>query len=241
MNTMSRKQREIQQRTEQIREVARELLVSGGYHGLSMEAIAERLEYSKGTVYNHFKCKEEIIISLAIETMDRRTDMFRRAAMFRGVSRERLAAIGVASELFMQLFPTHFAVDQILRSASVWHKTSESSRISLQGCESRCIEIVAGIIRDGLARDELRLKDAMTAEDVVFGLWSMTQGANLVVNSSPALLEYGISEPYWVIRQNINLMLDGLAWKPLSSEHDYEVVRERIQQDLFADELQRLG
>src|ERR1700739_1645583 len=100
-----RKQREVQGREGRILEVARAMIVEDGYHGLSMERIAEALEYSKGTIYQHFSCKEEILMALVNQSMDRRLDLFRRAAAFRGGSRERITAIGAACELFFQLYP----------------------------------------------------------------------------------------------------------------------------------------
>src|SRR5690242_3515432 len=105
--TLTRKQREIQGREQRILDVARSMIVDDGYHGLSMDRIAEALEYSKGTIYQHFSCKEEILMALVNQTMERRLNMFRRAAAFRGRSRERLTAIGLAAELFFQLYPDH--------------------------------------------------------------------------------------------------------------------------------------
>ena len=58
------------------------MLVESGYLGLSMDAIAGSLSYSKGTIYNHFPCKEEIIIALALQTMKKRFQLFQDAAQF---------------------------------------------------------------------------------------------------------------------------------------------------------------
>lgn len=88
MSTLTRKQREIQEREQRILAVARTALLEQGYLGLSMDAIAAHLEYSKGTIYNHFPCKEEIIIALALETNDKRLGMFERAAAWPGLPRE---------------------------------------------------------------------------------------------------------------------------------------------------------
>ena len=82
--TLSRKQREVQGRQERILELARSMIVRDGYHGLSMDRIAEALEYSKGTIYQHFTCKEEILMALVNQTMERRLHLFQRAAAFRG-------------------------------------------------------------------------------------------------------------------------------------------------------------
>ena len=50
-------------------------MIEHGSHGLGMDRVAELLQYSKGTIYNHFSCKEEIIIALAIQTTEKRTRM----------------------------------------------------------------------------------------------------------------------------------------------------------------------
>ena len=105
MVVLSRKQREIKERELRILEVSRPMVITQGYHGLSMDRIAETLEYSKGTIYNHFSCKEEIIIALAVETMEQRFSLFERASSFNGQPRERLTAVGIAAEYFVKLFP----------------------------------------------------------------------------------------------------------------------------------------
>src|SRR5271163_4453953 len=122
--TLTRKQREIQEREGRILELARSMIVEQGYHGLSMDRIAEALEYSKGTIYQHFSCKEEILMALVNQTMERRLDLFRRAAAFRGRSRERMTALGAAAELFFQLYPDHIHTEHTIRISSVREKTS---------------------------------------------------------------------------------------------------------------------
>ena len=65
METLSRKQREIQEREALILEVAREMLLERGYLGVTMDRIAQAIEYSKGTVYQHFSSKEDVLVALA--------------------------------------------------------------------------------------------------------------------------------------------------------------------------------
>ena len=120
MATLTRKQREILEREQRVLALARKMLLSDGYHGLSMDRIAEGLEYSKGTIYNHFSCKEEILLALMEQTAEQRRSLFARAAVFPGDSRQRITAVGVAAELFVRLYPDHFQVEQIVRSSSIW-------------------------------------------------------------------------------------------------------------------------
>lgn len=241
MTTLTRKQREIRQREERILSLARDMLLADGYHGLSMDRIAEALEYSKGTIYQHFRNKEEILLALANEAMENRLRMFRRGAAFRGRARERLSAVGMAAELFFQLFPHHFHVEQVLRLSSVQEKTSPERRKILESCEAQCMAVISGVVRDGEASGDLSLPASMTAEDVCFGLWSLTFGGYSLVASSPSLAAIGIREPLLAIRDNANRLLDGLGWQPLSGAIEFPALAARIAAEVFPAETQQLA
>ncbi len=238
--TKTRKQLEIERREAEIRDCARRRLVQEGYHGLNMDQIAATIGVSKGTVYNHFQNKEEILIALTIDTMRVRLDLFERATLFQGKSRERLMAIGVAAELFVRLYPEHFQVESIIRAASIWEKTSEKRRQAMRDCESQCVSIVGGVVRDAVAQGDLTLPEDMTPEDVVFGLWALNLGAFTIIASSQSLPDYGIKNPASALWLAIEHLLDGHQWKPLSHEHDYQTIRQRIEDEVFHDEFQRL-
>lgn len=240
METLSPKQQEIREREHRILQLSRKLVLSGGYHGLSLDSLAAELGVSRGTIYNHFKCKEDIILALLMETMDIRRGMFQRAAAWRAMPRERLAAIGVAAEMFVRLYPDHFRVEQIVKSDSIWEKTSPERRSLVKGCQMQCVGIVAGIVRDGIANGHVTLPQGMAPEDLVFGLWSMTEGAYCIVATSEAIAELGIRSPFEAIRANIHGLLDGFGWTPLSAKHDYQATAKAILKDVFVEEFKRL-
>ncbi len=240
MSTLSPKKQEIADRESRILELARRMVLGGGYHGLGLDGLATELGVSRGTIYNHFKCKEEIILALLVETMDKRREMFQRAASYREVPRIRMAAIGVAAELFVRLYPDHFQVEQIVKSDSIWDKTTQERRALVKGCQMQCVGIVAGVVRDGVAQGHLTLEEDMTPEALVFGLWSMTEGAYSIIATSDAVAELGILEPFPAIRRNIQKMLDGFGWAPLSAEIDFDATMEKVVKEVFAQESARL-
>jgi AcrR family transcriptional regulator len=231
--TLSRKQREVQGREGRILELARAMIVQDGYHGLSMDRIAEALEYSKGTIYQHFSCKEEILMALVNQTVERRLDLFGRAAAFRGRSRERILAVGAAAELFFELYPDHIQIEHTVRISSIRHKASDQRRLFLESCEARCSEVVRGVIRDGVAAGDLQLSSDFGVEDLAFGLWSITFGGYSIAATSPSLASLGIHEPLLAIRGNCIRLLDGVGWQPLSSEVDLFPLVERIKREVF--------
>ena len=129
MSTLTRKQREIAAREGLILDTAFELLIERGYLGLTMERIAAGVEYSKGTIYQHFPNKEEVVAALSIRSAEQRIEMFQRAATFQGNPRERMTGIGVADDLFVRLYPHHFQLEKILAMHSLREKTTDSLSI----------------------------------------------------------------------------------------------------------------
>jgi len=234
--TLTRKERERTEREARILELARNMLGQVGYHGLSMDRIAAKMEYSKGTIYQHFRNKEEIILALANEALETRLAMFERAATWPGNSRTRMAAIGAAAEAFVECYPMHFTVEQIVRSSSIWEKTSEERRQFMDACEGRCMQIVSGIVRDAIAHGDLELPPDRTAEDLVFGLWSLNFGAYTIIASSDTLTDNGIADPVAALRENQHRMLDGYNWKPLSGEVDYPSIMNQVKREMVDDE-----
>ena len=232
----TRKQREIQERESKILAVARDLFAKEGYHGLSMDRIAAELEYSKGTIYNHFPCKEEVLISLANSALTKRTEMFRAAASYLGNTRQRLTAVGAAAEVFVRCFPNHFAVEQLIRSSSVWDKTSEKRQSAMLDSERTCLEAVADIVRDAIVGGDLVLSDSMPPEGVVFGLWAMSSGAYAILATGDSLKDAGLGDPYLIVRKNMNTYLDGLGWLPDSTDFDYMEFFQQLQEEMMAEQ-----
>jgi AcrR family transcriptional regulator len=59
MVELTRKQREIEQRTREILRVAKPILLREGFHALTMDRVAALMQYAKGTIYNHFPHKDK--------------------------------------------------------------------------------------------------------------------------------------------------------------------------------------
>ncbi|XZE56432.1 TetR/AcrR family transcriptional regulator [Planctomycetaceae bacterium SH139] len=234
METLTPKQRELRERESRILELARPMIAGGGMAALSMEAIASELKLARGTVYNHFPNKEEIILALAIQAVEQRLAIFNEAVTMRGTPRERVAAIGIGCEIFADHFPELFRVEYIIRHDLVWEKTSPRRQSLLRSCEGRCMHTVAGVVRDAIANGDLHLKTNSQIEDIVFGLWSLVYGSLLLEMTSPSLADIGIVDSRRAIRRNCNALLDGLGWQPLYCPDAYAKWAAHVSQTLVA-------
>ena len=228
MTQISRKQREMQKRESQILAVARPILLEEGYQSLSMDRIAAQMEYAKGTIYNHFPNKEEIVMALALESLDLRRRMFEQASLVNPRSRYRMIAIGCACDTYALECQQHFAIEQMLRNSIVWDKSSHERQELIKKYEFRCMAIVAGVVRDAVASQDLVLPTGMSSEEFVFGFWALTYGTHALVQSSPSLLDIGVADPFLSIRYHAYTLMNGYQWQPLIGFEESEKFRESI-------------
>lgn len=236
MVTLTRKAREIRERELLFLEVAQRLLLERGYHGLTMDRIAEATEYSKGTVYLHFKCKEEVIIALAKRGLERRLALFERASRFPGNPRERMTAIGEASDLFTRLYAGQVRVFQIMNAEAVTQKVSEKYLTELKAIVRRTLSIILEIMHDAVGLGDLTFRDGRSPEELTFALWAITEGGYGVATGWIPLEEVGIYNPMPMVINACILLCDGYGWRPLSTESDYIALRDRLRREVFPEE-----
>lgn len=221
MVELSRKQRELEQRTNEILRVARPILISEGFQGLSMDRVASQMEYAKGTIYNHFPNKEEIVLALAVESMELRRKLFEKASGIGGTARIRMMGLGAACEFFTHHCTDDFALEQWVRNQGIWDKSTEQRQNLIRQCEGRCMELVSGIVRDALMEHALELPDGLTAEELVFGFWAINYGSQILTHTSPSLPALGINNPANAIRIHCCTLLNGFRWQPLMDYATY--------------------
>lgn len=237
MNTLTRKQREIAERHALLLDIGRRLIESEGYRNLSMDRIAEIAEYSKGTVYQHFSCKEEILIQLCTHNSIGLKSLFERARAFEGSSREKMLAIFVAHELWVALNPACNELIQTLCGSGNKEKVTAESLELHNNLEFEIVGMVGSIVEAAIAQNELPADSGLSAPELVFSLWSMCHGGLQLRSLNLPFDKMGISDPQGTTLRATDFMLDGIGWQPLSTQHDYGSVIERIRATVFAEEL----
>ena len=82
------KKQEIEQREALLIETAGQILLSEGVDALSMERLAAELNTAKGTIYNHYPNREELLLAMSVRAVNKRQTMFDIASMSRGSARD---------------------------------------------------------------------------------------------------------------------------------------------------------
>lgn len=116
MRTVRRKAREVADRERLLLELALRIVRDEGFHALTLGRLADRAEYSKGTVYNHFTSREDLLIELSAESVRRQLRAFRAVDDLPWDDVRKLYAIAVAYVRFAEQSPTLFECGALGRS-----------------------------------------------------------------------------------------------------------------------------
>ncbi len=241
MTQMSRKQREIAERHRLFLRISRHMIEADGYANLSMDRIAEQAEYSKGTVYQHFGCKEEVLIQLCNNDAATLKGLIERAAGYDGPTRERVMAFFVAYDIWSQLNPVCQDLMRTLYSSSTLEKVSEDSRNGNQHLQMSIIDTVAQVVKEAADVGDITVSSGISPNEIVFGLWSLCFGGQQLLGTALPFSELGINDPDHALLRIVEATLDGLGWKPLSNDYDSEAIISSIRQSIFADEIGELA
>jgi len=234
----SPKQREILQRDTRILEAAREMLLERGYFGLTMDRLAAASNFPKGTLYQRFGCKEDIILALALRSLEQRSAMMARAAVFRGMTRERVLALGEAVALFARLYPDE---SRILHTATgpIREKASIERVTALRDKEHEAVGMLHALLEEAVAKGELLLgRDGATTEEMAFGIWALADGSFTLIESGVPTHSLGIEDPFTRMSRAFNVLADGYGWHPLFHERDWDEMLAEVRRTIFPEEAQ---
>lgn len=234
MSIISRKQREFQAREELILDHARDLLRAKGYMGLNLDELAEQIEYSKGTIYLHFASKEDLLLGVVIRAVDVRNLLFRHAARYPGRSREKCCAIGVADLILNVRQPRAFQMMQLVSTNSIWEKTSPERRQKLRRAVMQSFEVVLGVVQHAFVTGDLIDYLSVPPEEIVMGLFTMSKGATLVQANEDLFCSSSSGAVMKSLQKNRHRFLDGVGWKLLYKDFDYESLENRLNAEYFA-------
>ena len=168
------RQAQFKAREEQIFATAEQLLLEYGETGMTLDALAAELDLAKGTLYKHFQSKDELYMLLIIRNEQMLLEMIKDTEK---EFPEHLA--------FFMLHHLHHPERTVL-----YHQIEE--RLSMTGQRIQALFNELYQIRKKRLRIIIRMTEhylkfvqsSMPVRDYLASIWSMTQGAAAILNSS---------------------------------------------------------
>jgi AcrR family transcriptional regulator len=229
--TKTRKARQREEREYLILQTAARLLSRDGFQDLNLDELAAAVEYSKGTLYLHFKTKEDLVLAVASHALKHRNNLLEKAAKFAGTTRERARAMGFACCEFAVAHPEFFAVEMMLQQISFWDRVSEARQNEHLEETRRLYHLVNQVVQDAVACGDL--PKTVSPNDVTLSMMSITMGSHCLVTQTQLQTLFDIRLPFSVLLTHQDRMLDGWGWKPLSKGDTHTSLDQRISQELF--------
>jgi AcrR family transcriptional regulator len=170
-------QAHVEARTESILEAAGRVFGRKGFAGATMAEIAAEAGISAGAIYRYFPSKEDVIIAMSDEGLDRRRAIVEEIAR-RGGTLEVLTQL--ADTFFPQLEHREVFLNQCVELELASEATrNEKVRSALQRCDDMMIVPLANIIRDAQERGDIN--SHLNPESVARILLAMFEGLVLQV------------------------------------------------------------
>src|SRR5262245_9001887 len=108
MGTVERREREREEVRRKIVDSARDLFAKEGYEKVTMRRIADAIEYSPTTIYNHFEDKDDLVRALCEEDFSRLFAALSPAIGGASDPMEGIQQLGCAYVTFGLSYPNHY-------------------------------------------------------------------------------------------------------------------------------------
>jgi TetR/AcrR family transcriptional regulator len=159
MGIMERREREKEQRRNDILDAAEKVFFNKGINLATMDDVAEAAELSKGTLYLYFKSKEEIFTAITCRALTLLKTMFEKAVSQHKTGIEKVRAIGEAYYHYSQKYSDYFHMILHYESSQL---DQSAQQAFLQECHRYGQEVtmvvadaVASGVNDGSMRPDL--------------------------------------------------------------------------------------
>ena len=217
-----------QEREQALLALAQQVLRQEGFAGLTMDRLTALSDVSKGTLYNHFSSKEDVLTALSVDSLERLQQLFQLALGFGGQSRERALALHHAYHRFSAAEPTLFLCLLTAATPGVMEKSSAQRLQRRQQLETDLLSMCQTVLTDALADGSLTLPAGLAIEQYSFINWAVAFGCNALFVPLRQLGLFASLEAGQVNLHSINLLFDGMGWLPLSADWDYQDSWQRI-------------
>ena len=223
-NALSRKDQVRLEREELILSVALSLLKESGLNGLTMQAIADRTEYSKGTIYQHFSCKEDVLAKLVIRCGQRLISLIDLALANSHGLRHKVVMVSWAFFINAELESETASLVSMVKSPEFQTKISDSQQEDLSIIDQSILSRVIGLFtqQTDIGADKVKVG--------AFGWWAMKWGVQDVLMNDWEMSKLGFDDPKHYFFESLHVFLDGLGVQRDEFSHDFEKVQAQAQQ-----------
>ncbi len=180
MGIHERKEREKEQRRDEIVRAATAVFFEKGLPNATMDEIAEAAELSKGTLYLYFKSKEDLYLAVTSDGFDILSGMFQQTIDASSSTLEALQKLGDTYYAFFTQHRNYFRMFQYFQNPGLHKQVSIEMMDSCQSHNQRAWQTVVRLLEKGM--EEGILRTDMTPSEMAVALWSSANAIMLQID-----------------------------------------------------------
>ncbi len=194
MGINERKEREKEQRKEEIISAAERVFFEKGLQVATMDEIAERAELGKSTLYLYYKSKEDLYLAVLLRGSDIMHQMFFDVVSAGGPTMKVISNIGDAYYEFFKQHRNYFRMFHFFENPQMHRQVSEEMMELCSQNNGRIWGLLVEVIQRG--RDEGVIQTNLNPMQVAVMLWS---------NSNSLMRQMDRDDTYWSEKLGVDL------------------------------------
>lgn len=208
MGIAERKEREKQQRREEIIEAAEKVFFSKGFDLSTMDDIAEMAELSKGTLYLYFKSKEDIHLAVARKSIRMLRSVTLKSTEGNGNALEKLGSMGRACIAFSRLNPDRMRAIMTLEEMEPQALRVSASDVQEMIYKESTVETVIEVVKQGV--EEKLIRSDIPLLLIAHTLWMTVLSVVRFVTMKPALFKALELSQDQILESYFEMVLNGI-------------------------------
>ncbi len=169
MGIQERKEREKEQRKEEILSAAQKVFFEKGLQIATVDEIAESAELSKGTIYLYYKSKEDLYVAVLTKGMQLMQDMFKVRIRNEPQTLKALLSLVDAYIEFFRKHRNYFRMFQFLQTPQFHKQVSDEMKEAGSQVSLQTWDLATGLVQRGM--DEGLLISSLSAGEAAVILW----------------------------------------------------------------------
>ncbi len=194
MGIQERKEREKEQRKEEIISAAQKVFFEKGLQLATVDEIAESAELSKGTIYLYYKSKEDLYLAVLTRGMQLMQDMFKERIRNEPATLKALLSLVDAYVEFFREHRNYFRMFQFLQSPQFHKQLSDEMKEAGSRVNLETWNLAIGLIQRGM--DEGLLVSDLSAGEAAVILW---------LGTTALMTQIDTESEMWKNKMNIDL------------------------------------
>ena len=181
MGIKERKLREYENRKQLILHTSKELFSQKGFNSVTLEDIANEIEFSKGTIYSHFESKDEIYAHLLLEHLNILLHYLKESVR---TSKDTMDGIRKCLSVYIEFYLKHQEYFQLLFFIDIFsnhYKIPQELLKKIQMQKIACLSELQHLLKGWSESGEMR--NGFSKKNIALVLWGMINGILHLVES----------------------------------------------------------